>query len=58
MVENLQIHDGGDASNICVSQKGIFGKVLGKVTCAVCPECGHIELYVENPDKVKKLQNK
>ena len=54
MVQDLQIRDGADASNVCVYQKGLFGAVIGKVACAVCPECGHIEAYLENTDKVKK----
>ncbi|MBO5867054.1 MAG: nucleic acid-binding protein [Clostridia bacterium] len=57
MVQDLQIRDGGDASNVCVYQKGLFGAIIGKVACAVCPECGHIEAYLENTDKVKKLAN-
>lgn len=57
MVEDLELRT-NDGLGICVSQKGLFGSVVGKVSCAVCPECGYTESYLENTDKVKKLANK
>lgn len=57
MVEDLELRT-NDGLGICVSQKGLFGSAVGKVSCAVCPECGYTESYLENTDKVKKLANK
>lgn len=28
---------------------------LGKLKCAVCPECGYTENYIEDTAKIKKL---
>lgn len=28
-------------------EKKLFPKMQGKLRCAVCPQCGHVELYVE-----------
>ncbi len=56
MVEDLEIRP-NDGNGLCVSQKGLFGATVAKVSCAVCPECGYVETYVNNTDKVKKLAN-
>ena len=37
---------------------GLFERSLGKIKCAVCPECGYTETYIENPEKIKKLAKK
>ena len=31
---------------------------IEKLKCAVCPECGYTETYVENIEKIKKLVKK
>ena len=39
-------------------EKGMFKTAIEKIKCAVCPDCGYIETYIENTDKIKKLINK
>ena len=53
MVEDLIIRDAGDATRIIVTNDKFFGKTLGKVRAAVCPECGEISIYLEDTDKLK-----
>jgi len=55
MAENLDVKVEGGAYGIKITQQGIFKDNLGKVKCAVCPECGYLETYVENTEKIKKL---
>ena len=52
MVENLIIRT-GEAGNVIVSTNKFFGKNLGKVNAAVCPECGEISIYLEDTTKLK-----
>ena len=58
MVENLDVKVEGSAYGIKITQQGIFKDNLGKVKCAVCPECGYIENYVDDTSKIKKLVKK
>lgn len=39
---------------VIVKGGGIFGRTVGKVKAAVCPECGEISLYVEETEKLKE----
>ena len=39
---------------VIVKGGGLFGKTVGKVRAAVCPECGEISLYVEETEKLKE----
>ena len=58
MVEDLtvMVTNGGYAME--VSEKGMFKGSLGKIKCAVCPECGDTETYIDNPESIKKLVTK
>ena len=40
MIENLDVKVEGGAYGVKVTQQGIFKDNLGKLKCAVCPECG------------------
>ena len=40
MIENLDVKVEGGAYGIKVTQQGIFKDNLGKLKCAVCPNCG------------------
>ena len=40
---------------IDVREKGMFKSSIEKIKCAVCPECGYVETYIENPEKIKNL---
>lgn len=55
MVENLDVKVEGAFYGIKITQQGIFKENLGKFKCAVCPECGYIETYIEDTTKIKKL---
>ena len=46
MIEDLDVK---------VTQQGIFKENLGKLKCAVCPECGYTETYIQDTSKIKKL---
>lgn len=52
MVEDLIIRDSGDATRIVLNAPGFFGKTLGKVKAAACPNCGEISIYLEDTDKL------
>ena len=55
MIENLEIMVSNGGYGIDVREKGIFKSSIGKIKCAVCPECGYTETYIENIDKIKKI---
>jgi hypothetical protein len=54
MVEDLRIMVSNGQYGIDVREKGIFKLSLGKIKCAVCPECGYTETYIDNPESIKK----
>lgn len=58
MLENLDVKVEGGAYGIKITQQGIFKDNLGKVKCAVCPECGYTETYIENVEKIRNLEKK
>ncbi len=55
MVEDLDVKVEGTAYGIKITQQGLFKNNLGKITCAVCPECGYIETYIQDTTKVRKI---
>ena len=57
MVEDLRIMVSNGQYGIDVREKAIFNS-LGKIRCAVCPNCGYTESYIEDAKKIKKLVNK
>lgn len=56
MIENLDVKVEGSAYGLKVTQQGVFKDNLGKFKCAVCPECGYTETYVQDTSKIKKLE--
>ncbi len=52
MIEGLEIKT-NDALAINIGEKGFFKGSLAKVVAAVCPECGYVETYVEDTEKIK-----
>ena len=58
MVENLDVMVTNGGYGIDVREKGLLKGALAKIKCAVCPECGYTENYIENIDKIKKLVEK
>ena len=55
MVEGLLAMVTNGAYGVDVREKGLLKPSLGKLKCAVCPECGYVETYIENTDGVKKI---
>lgn len=55
MVGNLDFKVDGAAYGIKVTQQGIFKDNLGKIKCAICPECGYVETYLNDTSKIKKI---
>lgn len=58
MIENFDIKVEGAGYGIKITQQGLFKDNLGKVQCAICPECGYMETYIEDTSKIKKLDKK
>lgn len=56
MIENLDIKVEGATYGIKITKQGLFKKNLGKVSCAVCPECGHTETYLKDTINIKKIE--
>lgn len=54
MLENYDIKVEGAAYGLKLTKQGIFKNNLGKVTAAVCPECGYLEFYLDDTSKVKE----
>lgn len=55
MIENLDIKVEGGAYGIKITEQGIFKGNLGKIKCAVCPNCGYVETYLDELTKVKSI---
>ncbi len=58
MVEDLRIMVSNGQYGIDIREKGIFKLPLGKTKCAVCPNCGYVESYIEDTKKIKELTQK
>ena len=58
MVEGLNVMVTNGGYGVDVRQKGMFKGSLGKIKCAVCPECGYVETYIEDTTRIKKLIDK
>ena len=53
MIENLSVVS--DMNNtLVVKEKGLLKSSLGNIMCAVCPQCGYVETYI---DSHRKLEN-
>ena len=55
MVEDLAVMVTNGGYGVDVREKGLFKGSLGKLKCAVCPECGYTEACMDNPESIKKL---
>lgn len=55
MVENLMVMVTNGGYGVDVRERGMFKRALGRLKCAVCPECGYTETYVEDTEHIKKL---
>ncbi len=52
MFENLEIRT-NEAFGITFGEKGMFKGSLGRIKAAVCPECGYLETYIEDTEKLR-----
>ncbi|MBQ8228162.1 MAG: nucleic acid-binding protein [Clostridia bacterium] len=55
MIEDLTVMVTNGGYGIDIREKGMFKTSLGKIKCAVCPECGYAETYIDNTERIKKL---
>lgn len=55
MIENLEINVSSGGYGIDIREKGFFKNSLGRIKCAVCPECGYLETYIDDITKIKNL---
>lgn len=55
MIENLDIKLDVSVYGINVTKHGVFKGSLGQIQCAVCPECGYVETYLNDTSKIRKL---
>lgn len=53
MKEDYRVSVQGANYGIVVTQPGFFQKTVGKVRVVVCPNCGYLEFYLEDTDKIK-----
>ncbi|MBR2869002.1 MAG: nucleic acid-binding protein [Clostridia bacterium] len=58
MIEDLEVKVSYGGYGVVVKENGIFKKTLGEIVCAVCPQCGYIETYIDNTYDIKKLVEK
>ena len=58
MVEDLTVMVTNGGYGVEVREKGMFKASLGQIKCAVCPECGYTETYIDNPENIRKLAEK
>ena len=58
MVEDLVVMVTNGGYGVDVREKGMFKGALDKIKCAVCPECGYTETYIDNTESIKKLAEK
>ena len=40
-----------------VVRNQVLNKIIGKIKCAVCPECGYLETYIDDTTKLKNISN-
>lgn len=57
MIEDYDVKVEGAPYGIKLAKQGILTANLGKILCAVCPECGYLETYIEDTNKLKKQVN-
>ncbi|WP_294754631.1 zinc ribbon domain-containing protein [uncultured Ruminococcus sp.] len=53
MIENFKISSNG----LRITNKAFFSSPIAELKCAVCPECGYSEMYVDDLKKIKDVSN-
>ena len=54
MIEDFDLKVEGGAAGLKITRQGLFRDNLGKLACAVCPECGYAETYLPDTSRIKK----
>ena len=58
MAEDLCVVTSNNNWGIVAKEDGWFKKQLGSIRCAVCPQCGYTEMYIDDPEDIKGLMEK
>lgn len=53
MVANLDVKVDAQGYGIKITKSGVFGATIQKPKVAVCPSCGEISLYIQDPSKTE-----
>ena len=54
MVENCALRQSDNACGLVIMEsERFFARQVGRVKAAVCPECGEISMYIEQPERLK-----
>lgn len=48
MQEDCTLYGGSFHDQVLVGERGKLFPKMRKLCCAVCPQCGYVELYVED----------
>lgn len=57
MIEGLRVRT-NDGYGLSLREEGFFKGSLGKLVAAACPECGYVETYISETDKLKNIARK
>ena len=50
---DIKLEGFGGGIVMAVDENRLFGGRIGKPRVAICPECGEVSLYVEDPGQLK-----
>ena len=54
MTEGCGVRQSDSACGVIITEsEKFFAKAIGRLKAAVCPECGEVSMYIENPEKPK-----
>ena len=56
MVEScdIKVEGGGYGLAVAKGTNRVFAGRIGKPKVAICPQCGEISMYIENPEQLNK----
>ena len=58
MAEDLRVVVSNGSYGVDVRESGMFKGALGRLKCAVCPQCGYTETYIDDTESIKLLMEK
>jgi len=57
MIEGCALRQSDSACGIVImDSEKLFAKTVGKLKAAVCPACGEVSIYIENPERIKNIR--